>query len=126
MRAILPALIGQFGNRMRILITGMAPIRREIGRFFERIALPLCESYGMVEAGSITFRPAASHEYASVGRVLDGIEISFREDGEILVHRDHPLTLRYFQCSEGERMSEPLRGTRHCRHGRHWPLRREG
>jgi long-subunit acyl-CoA synthetase (AMP-forming) len=87
---------------MRLLITGMAPIRREIGRFFERIALPLCESYGMVEAGSITFRPASSREYASVGKVLDGIEMTFGEDGEIFVHRPNPLTLRYFQCAEGE------------------------
>jgi len=87
---------------MRILITGMAPIRREIGRFFERIALPLCESYGMVEAGSITFRPVTSREYGSVGKVLDGIKLTFGEDDEILVHRENPLTLRYFQCSEGE------------------------
>jgi long-subunit acyl-CoA synthetase (AMP-forming) len=102
MHAALPALVGEFGGRMRLLITGMAPIRREIGRFFERIALPLCESYGMVEAGSITFRPASSREYASVGKVLDGIEMSFGEDGEIFVHRPNPLTLRYFQCAEGE------------------------
>jgi len=80
----------------------MAPIRRDIGKFFERMQLPLCESYGMVETGSITFRPAASKEYGSVGHVLKGIQLSFQDDGEILVHRDTPLTLRYFQCGAGE------------------------
>lgn len=95
-------VLSQFGGSMRRLITGMAPIRHDMGRFFEKMQLPLCESYGMVEAGSITFRPPQSRHYASVGRVLDGIELSFREDGEILVHRDNPLTLRYFQCAEGE------------------------
>jgi long-subunit acyl-CoA synthetase (AMP-forming) len=92
----------QFGNRIRVLITGMAPIRRNIGKFFERMQLPLCESYGMVEAGSITFRHAGSRNYSSVGKVLKGIALSFEEDGEIVVHCDAPMTLRYFQCAEGE------------------------
>ncbi len=95
-------VLSQFGGNMRRLITGMAPIRQDMGLFFRRMQLPLCESYGMVEAGSITFRPPDSARYASVGRVLDGIELSFREDGEILVTRENPLTLRYFQCAEGE------------------------
>ncbi len=64
--------------------------------------LPLSETYGMVEAGSITFRPAGSREYGTVGKVLDGITLAFEADGEIIVHRDHPMTLRYFQCAPGE------------------------
>jgi long-subunit acyl-CoA synthetase (AMP-forming) len=92
----------QFGNRIRVLVTGMAPIRRNIGKFFEQIQLPLCESYGMVEAGSITFRPPSSREYGSVGKLLRGIDVTFEPDGEIIVHRQAPLTLRYFQCADGE------------------------
>ena len=92
----------QFGSRMRILVTGMAPIRRNIGKFFQRMQLPLCESYGMVEAGSITWRPASSREFGSVGKLLRGITLSFEPDGEIIVNRDTPMTLRYFQCAEGE------------------------
>jgi long-subunit acyl-CoA synthetase (AMP-forming) len=101
-RALLNEFLGQFGSNMRLLITGMAPIRHDIGKFFERLGLPLAESYGMVEAGSITYRPPGSRSYGSVGKVLDGIDISFREDGEILVHREHALTARYFQCADGE------------------------
>ncbi|MBA2588647.1 MAG: AMP-binding protein, partial [Alphaproteobacteria bacterium] len=92
----------QFGTSMRLLVTGMAPIRRNLGQFFQRMQLPLCESYGMVEAGSITWRPAQSREFGSVGKVLDGIALSFEPDGEIIVNRATPLTLRYFQCAEGE------------------------
>lgn len=101
-RRAFPAFHNQFGGKMRLLVTGMAPIRREMGHFFERMQLPLCETYGMVEAGSITFRPAESREYGSVGKVLPGITLSFEEDGEIIVQRDHHLTLRYFQCADGE------------------------
>ena len=92
----------QFGGRMRLLVTGMAPIRRDIGKFFERMQLPLCESYGMMEAGSITFRPVGSKDYGSVGKLLKGIEVSIEPDGEIIVCRDNPMTLRYFQCADGE------------------------
>lgn len=92
----------QFGKRMRVLVTGMAPIRHNLGRFFQDMQLPLCESYGMVEAGSLTFRPAGSRDYGSVGKLLPGIRLSFEDDGEIIVHRDVPMTLRYFQSAPGE------------------------
>jgi long-subunit acyl-CoA synthetase (AMP-forming) len=92
----------QFGSRIRLLVTGMAPIRHNIGRFFAQLQLPLCESYGMVEAGSITFRPASSREYGSVGKLLKGIEVSIEPDGELIISRDNPMTLRYFQCADGE------------------------
>jgi long-subunit acyl-CoA synthetase (AMP-forming) len=92
----------QFGNRIRLLTTGMAPIRRNMGKFFDRLQLPLAESYGMVEAGSITYRPPGSKEYGSVGRLLRDVKLSFEPDGEIIVSRESPLTLRYFQCAEGE------------------------
>src|SRR5581483_11635861 len=73
----------QFGSRIRLLITGMAPIRRNMGSFFKR--LQPCESDGMVEAGSITVRPAASREYGSVGKVLPGIKVAFTPENEIIV-----------------------------------------
>jgi long-subunit acyl-CoA synthetase (AMP-forming) len=101
-RRLFADFYAQFGDRIRLLITGMAPIRPEIGEFFHDVGLPLAESYGMVEAGSITYRAPGSRVYGSVGKLLRGVELSFREDGEILVHRAQSLTLRYFQCAEGE------------------------
>jgi long-subunit acyl-CoA synthetase (AMP-forming) len=92
----------QFGKRIRLLVTGMAPIRRTMGRFFDRLQLPLSESYGMVEAGSLTYRAPGSKEFGSVGKLLTGVNASFASDGEIIISRDNPLTLRYFQCADGE------------------------
>jgi long-chain acyl-CoA synthetase len=99
---LFPDFYKQFGDSIRLLATGMAPIRRNLGKFFERLQLPLCESYGMVEAGSLTFRPAGSKEYGSVGKPLRGVTLSFTPDNEIIVSRDTPMTLRYFQCADGE------------------------
>jgi long-subunit acyl-CoA synthetase (AMP-forming) len=92
----------QFGGSMRILVTGMAPIKRSVARFFAMIQLPLCESYGLVETGSLTFRQAASKKYGSVGKPLRGVTIALAEDGEVIVRRDAFLTRRYFQCADGE------------------------
>ena len=93
----------QFGDRMRHLITGMAPIKHDARtRFFAMMQLPLCESYGLVETGSLTYRDAASRKYGSVGKPLRGVNLELTGDGEVMVRRDTFLTRRYFQCAEGE------------------------
>jgi long-subunit acyl-CoA synthetase (AMP-forming) len=92
----------QFGNRIRLLITGMAPIRPNIAEFFSAAQLPLSEAYGMVEASVMAFRPPGSKHRGSVGKPLRGVHFTIAKDNELIVSRDHPLTLRYFQCAEGE------------------------
>ena len=73
-----------FGGKMRLLISGMAPLNRNQCNSLIACMLPLCESYGLAEAGSLTYRPAFSNKYGSVGKPLSGVTISF-EDG----WRDH-------------------------------------
>jgi long-chain acyl-CoA synthetase len=92
----------QFGGKMRVLITGMAPIKRDVAKFFAKMQLPLCETYGLMETGSLTFRPADSKKYGSVGKLLRGVRLEFGGDGEIIVQRENSLTKRYFQSAEGE------------------------
>jgi long-subunit acyl-CoA synthetase (AMP-forming) len=92
----------QFGGKMRVLITGMAPIKREVAQFFSRMQLPLCESYGLVETGSLTYRPARCRKYGSVGKPLRGVKLEFTGESEIIVSRPQSLTRHYFQSAEGE------------------------
>jgi long-chain acyl-CoA synthetase len=92
----------KFGHHVRMLITGMAPIRPNILQLFDRMQMPLSEAYGMVEAGVMTFREGRHRDHRSVGTPVRDVRFSFGDDGEIFVHRTHPVTLRYFQCAEGE------------------------
>ena len=92
----------QFGGSMRLLITGMAPIKHDVAEFFAMMQLPLCESYGLVETGSLTYRPPGSKKYGSVGKPLKGIELEFGADGEVIIQRKRSLTSRYFQSADGE------------------------
>ncbi|HXS05445.1 MAG TPA: AMP-binding protein [Rhizomicrobium sp.] len=100
-----------FGDHMRLLISGMAPLNRNAIKFFDHLQLPLCESYGLAESGSLTYRPAFSTKYSSVGKPLDGITIQFEEDGEIIVQRERFLTRKYFQCAPGENEATFLDGS---------------
>jgi len=100
-----------FGERIRLLVTGMAPINRNTTKFFDHLQLPLCESYGLAEAGSLTYRPTFSSKYGSVGKPMDGVIIQFADDGEIIVQRERFLTRRYFQCAPGENESTFLDGS---------------
>jgi long-subunit acyl-CoA synthetase (AMP-forming) len=80
----------------------MAPIKPEIAELFYRLQIPLCETYGLVETGSLTFRDPRSRRFSSVGKPVAGVALSFGEDGEVIVRRRHPLSLGYFNCAAGE------------------------
>ena len=105
-RALAESLFGefhrQFGGRMRLLITGMAPIKRDVATFFAKMQLPLCETYGLMETGSLTYRLASSKKFGSVGKPVPGVKLEFTDEGEIIVWREKSLTKSYFQSAEGE------------------------
>ncbi|MEM7582471.1 MAG: long-chain fatty acid--CoA ligase [Acidobacteriota bacterium] len=75
-----------FGGRVRLCLTGAAPISYEILEFFWAAGLPIYEAYGMTEATVLTH---INREHAvklgTVGRVVAPNECRIAEDGEILL-----------------------------------------
>lgn len=90
------------GGRMRLMITGMAPIKRSTLTLFERMQLSLYETYGLVELGSISLNSPGVGKMGSVGRLLPGVTVEMAPDGEIIAHREPTLAFGYSECSEGE------------------------
>ncbi|HEX8090538.1 MAG TPA: AMP-binding protein [Blastocatellia bacterium] len=90
------------GGRMRFMVTGMAPIKRTTLDLFARMQLPLYETYGLVECGSVALNVPGANKVGSVGRPLPGLRVELAEDGEIIVRREHMTALGYFECVEGE------------------------
>ena len=79
-----------FGGRMRIAVTGAAPIAREILEFFFACGVPVMEGYGMTETSTVTTNSTLEHHrLGSVGRALPGAEVRIAEDGEVLVAGPH-------------------------------------
>lgn len=91
-----------FGGNARVMITGMAPIKNSVLVLFRRMQAPLFQTYGLAEVGSVALNMPGANRIGSTGRLLPGLEVTFADDGEIIVHREHPVVTKYFQCAEGE------------------------
>jgi long-chain acyl-CoA synthetase len=74
------------GGRLRLPISGGAPLAREVGDFFEAIGMPVFQGYGLTEASPVLAVNAPRQtRQGSVGRLLPDVELRLAADGEILV-----------------------------------------
>lgn len=74
------------GGRVRMAITGGAPIAPEILQFFFNCGIPISESYGMTETTAvISMNTEAATKIGTAGRPGLGVEVRIAQDGEILV-----------------------------------------
>ena len=75
-------LLGQirkvFGGRMRLLVSGGAPIRPEIMKFFNSLGFIMIQGYGLTECAPLAAAIPTEkkyYNYDSVGRLLDQLEV---------------------------------------------------
>src|SRR5690242_15096806 len=73
----------QIGGRLRLLISGAAPLSRELAEFFFSIGIPIYEGYGLTETSPVI---AVNHPGAvklgTVGQVIPGVEVKLGENAE--------------------------------------------
>jgi len=73
----------QMGGRLRLLISGAAPLSRELAEFFFSIGIPIYEGYGLTETSPVI---AVNHPSAvklgTVGQVIPGVEVRLGEETE--------------------------------------------
>ena len=76
-------------NRMRVALSGAAPISPKVLQFYHMLGVPMLEGYGMTETSAIiTISSLDEFKLGTVGKLLDGAELKLAEDGEI--HVKHP------------------------------------
>ena len=102
-RLVFARIRGLFGNRLRYLISGGAPLPREIFDFFAAAEVPIVEGYGLTEAAPVVAVNLQGRTRAgTVGRPLRGIEAKLGPEDELLVRG--PNVMRgYYKLDEDTR-----------------------
>jgi long-chain acyl-CoA synthetase len=85
-KQVLAKIRGLFGGKLRLAVSGAAPINPEILRFFDAAGVIVLEGWGMTETSTAaTISTPDDFKVGTIGKPFPGCEVRVAEDGEILV-----------------------------------------
>jgi long-chain acyl-CoA synthetase len=85
-KKVLSKIRGLFGGKIRLAVSGAAPINPDILRFFDAAGVLVLEGWGMTETSTAaTISSEEDFKVGTIGKPFPGCEIKIADDGEILV-----------------------------------------
>ena len=93
----------RLGGRLRLGISGGAPLAKEIAEFFHSIDILIVEGWGLTECTTAASVNRPNHfRFGTVGPALPGFEVRTDEDGELLI-RSPTVFAGYYKDEEATR-----------------------
>ncbi|MGJ8669480.1 MAG: AMP-dependent synthetase/ligase [Oceanococcus sp.] len=107
-RSVGRQVLDTLGGRVRLAVSGGAPLSPQIARTFIGLGLPLVQGYGLTEASPVvSTNRAHDNDPESVGKPLDGMQTRRSSNGELQV-RGPSVMQGYWQdeAATAEALSE--------------------
>jgi long-chain acyl-CoA synthetase len=99
-RVVADKVLAQLGGRLRVAVSGGAPIAEPIIRVFLSLGLDVLQGYGMTETSPVVaVNLPDDNDPRTVGRALPGVEVRIGERDELLV-RAASVMVGYWQKPE--------------------------
>jgi long-chain acyl-CoA synthetase len=97
---VLNKIRGRFGDRLKGIICGSAPLAVSTQRFFRMLGVDVYQGYGLTETTALcTLDVLGKIQPGWVGPALDGVEMRASDEGEILTRGPH-IFLGYWERPE--------------------------
>ncbi|PSH03068.1 MAG: long-chain fatty acid--CoA ligase [Acidobacteria bacterium] len=85
-RLVFSKVLNALGGRVRIFISGGAPLGKELAEWYAQIGVFIHEGYGLTETSPvIAVNSPRARRLGTVGRPLSNVEVRIADDGELLV-----------------------------------------
>jgi long-chain acyl-CoA synthetase len=84
-RLVFTKLRERFGGRMRMPVSGAAPLGSDLAQFYDAIGMPIIEGYGLTEGGVVNLNPPVRPKLGSIGPFLPGVLYKITDEGELLL-----------------------------------------
>jgi long-chain acyl-CoA synthetase len=102
-RLVYSKVKAKLGGRLRLPISGGAPLAKEIAEFFDTIGITIVEGYGQTECTTASnVNTLRRYRFGTVGPAIPGVEVRIADDGEILV-RGPNVFAGYYKDEEATR-----------------------
>jgi len=99
-RLVADTVLARFGGRLRVAVSGGAPIAETVVRLFVALGLEVLQGYGMTETSPVvSVNTPDDNDPRTVGRALPGVEVRIGANEELMV-RGPGVMLGYWHRPE--------------------------